>query len=140
MRKDAAKYFRVYVVQCTTPGYFYVGSTVRLPYLREMEHREGWGSQWTTKHGFEKMLFMKLVPPLACEELEDALTVWLQAREKKLQKWLHPCMKNLLPTDVLPLHARPMGKFPSELRRLVNAFEVVCGFENPDHLDADVEA
>ena len=43
-------YTRVYVVQCKTPGYFYVGSTTRLPYLREAEHREGWGSQFTIKH------------------------------------------------------------------------------------------
>jgi predicted GIY-YIG superfamily endonuclease len=150
-----AKYFRVYVVRCKTPGHFYVGSTTRLPYIREMEHREGYGSHWTRKHGFDEMVFMVLVPPAACERLEDALTVWLQCRygfrfvrggkrtatsEKKLRRWLHPCMKTLLPTDVLPLHARPMGEFPAELRRLINRFEMVCGFENPNHLNANVEA
>ena len=147
-------YLRVYVVQCKTPGYFYVGSTSRLPYLRESEHREGWGCQWTKRHGFERMVLMLLVPPAACKWLEDALTVWLQCRygyrfvrggdrtatcEKKLQRWLHPCFKGLLPTDVLPLHARPVGEFPSELRRLVNRFEMVCGLEDPDHLDSNVE-
>ena len=149
------KYFRVYVVECETPGHFYVGSTTRLPYVREMEHREGWGSQWTRKHGFKRMLFMMMVPPQACERLEDDLTVWLQCEfgyryvrggkrtatcEKKLKRWLHPCFKDSLPTDVLPLHARPVGEFPSELRRLVNAFEVVRGLKNADHLDADVLA
>ena len=148
-------YTRVYVVRCKTPGYFYVGSTTRLPYLREAEHREGWGSQFTIKHGFEKMLFMLVVPQAICKQLEDDLTVWLQCRygwrfvrggdrtatcEKKLQKWLHPCMKKLLPTHVLPLHARPVSEFPSELGRLVDAFEVVCGLEDPDHLNADVES
>ena len=147
-------YCRVYVAQCKTPGYFYVGSTLRLPYMREQEHREGWGSQWTKKHGFKRMLFMLLVDP-GEGLLEDALTVWLQCRygyrfvrggdftatsEKTLQRWLHPCFKGLLPTDVLPLHARPVGQFPAELRGLINAFEVVCGLEDPNHLNADVEA
>ena len=148
-------YTRVYVVQCKTPGYFYVGSTSRLPYMRLAEHRDGGGCHWTIKHGFERMVFMLIVPARACSQLEDALTVWLQCRygwrfvrggnrtaacEKKLQRWLHPCFKSLLATDVLPLHARPVGKFPSELSRLVNAFEVVCGFENSDHLNADVKS
>ena len=150
-------YCRVYVVQCRTPGYFYVGSTMRLPYLREREHREesNFGAQWTKKHGFRRMVFMSLVPRAACKELEDDLTVWLQCRygwrfvrggdrtatcEKKLKRWMHPCFKGLLPTDVLPLHARPVSKFPAELRRLVNAFEMVCGFENSDHLDTDVKS
>ena len=148
-------YCRVYGVQCKRPGYFYVGSTIRLPYLRENEHREGWGCQWTMRHGFKRMVFMALVPPAACKQLEDALTVWLQCRygyrfvrggdrtatsEKTLQRWMHPCLKSVGPTDVLPLHARPMGEFPAELRRLIDRFEMVCGFENPDHLDADVEA
>ena len=147
-------YCRVYVVQCKTPGYFYVGSTTRLPYMREQEHKDGWGSKWTCLHGFERMVFMSLVPQRACQQLEDALTVWLQCRygwrfvrggnytatcENKLKKWLCPCFKGLLATDVLPLHSRPVGKFPAELRRLVNAFEMVCGFENPNHLNANVQ-
>ncbi len=146
-------YCRVYVVECKTPGYFYVGSTTRLPYLREDEHREG-GSHWTSKHGYKRTVFMLVVPQPCCAELEDALTVWLQCRygwrfvrggnrtatcEKKLLKWMHPCLKSLGPTDVLPLHARPMGKFPTELRRLIDAFEVVCGLEDPDHLNSDVK-
>ena len=146
---------RVYVVECETPGYFYVGATSRLPYVRTMEHREGYGSQWTSRHGFKRMVLMQLVPPDAGKTLEDELTVWLQCRygwrfvrggnrtatsEKKLRRWLHPCNASLLPTDVLPLHARPVSKFPAERRRLIDAFEMVCGFENPDHLNADVES
>ena len=49
--KENNRYFRVYVAECETPGYFYVGSTVRLPHEREQEHREGWGSHWTSRHG-----------------------------------------------------------------------------------------
>ena len=66
-------YTRVYVVQCKTPGYFYVGSTSRLPYLREQEHKDGWGSKWTEKHGFERMVLMMIVPQPLCKQLEDAL-------------------------------------------------------------------
>ena len=147
-------YCRVYVVRCKTPGYFYVGSTTRLPYMREQEHKDGWGSKWTSLHGFDRMVFMSLVPQRACLQLEDALTVWLQCRygwrfvrggnytatcEKKMKRWLCPCFDGLLPTDVLPLHARPVGQFPAELRRLIDAFEVVCGLEDSNHLDADVE-
>ena len=132
---------RVYVVECLTPGFFYVGGTSRLPYVRTMEHRDGCGSQWTMRHGFKRMVLMMLVPPAAAKQLEDELTIWLQCRygwrfvrggnrtatrEKKMQRWLHPCMRHSLPTDVLPLHARPVSKFPSELRRLIDAFEVVC--------------
>ena len=145
-------YPRVYVCELETPDHFYVGTTLREPWHREREHAEGWGAKFTSKHGFKRMLFM---PQRACKQLEDALTVWLQCRygwrfvrggdrtatsEKKLRRWLHPCFKGLLPTDVLPLHSRPVGEFPSELRRLVNAFEVVCGFEDSDHLNSDVES
>jgi hypothetical protein len=148
-------YTRVYAVECQTPGHFYVGSTVRLPFLREAEHREGWGSMWTKKHGFKRMVFSLVVPQGFCAQLEDDLTVWLQCRmgwrfvrggnriatrEKTLKRWLHPCCQSLGPTDVLPLHARPMGKFPAQLCRLINAFEVVCGFEHSDHLNSDVFA
>ena len=155
MEGKLKEFYRVYVVQCKTPGYFYVGSTSRLPYVREAEHREGWGCKWTIKHGFERMVLMMVVPQHLCARLEDELTVWLQCRygyrfvrggnrtatsEKKLRRWLHPCNRLLGPTDVLPLHARPVSEFPAELRRLVNAFEVVCGLEDPNHLDADVLA
>ena len=137
--KQVPKYFRVYVVECKTPGYWYVGSTTR--------------PHWTTLHGFKRMVLMELVPKGTCKALEDALTVWMQCRfgwrfvrggdrvatsEKKLRRWLHEANQLLGPTDVLPLHARPMGEFPAELRRLINRFEMICGFENADHLDADV--
>ncbi len=153
--KQVPKYFRVYVVECKTPGYWYVGSTTRLPYMREREHASGHGSHWTTLHGFKRMVLMELVPKGTCKALEDALTVWLQCRfgwrfvrggdrvatsEKKLRRWLHEANQLLGPTDVLPLHARPMGEFPAELRRLINRFEMVCGFEDPDHLNPNVLA
>ena len=69
--KENNRYFRVYVIECETSGYFYVGSTVRLPHEREQEHREGWGSHWTSRHGFKRMLVMEMVPGPACDRLED---------------------------------------------------------------------
>jgi len=67
-------YARVYVVECKTPGYFYVGSTLRLPYLRTNEHRAGEGCQWTMRHGFKRMVLMMLVPnAIMCKKLEDEL-------------------------------------------------------------------
>jgi hypothetical protein len=153
MHSKLREFFRVYVIECKTPGHFYVGATSRLPYIREREHKEKWGSKWTTLHGFKRTVFTRIVPQICCAELENMLTVHLQGRygyrfvrggnytatcEKQLKRWLHPTFKLLGPTDVLPLHSRPMGKFPSELRRLVDAFEMVCGLEDSDHLDSDV--
>ena len=146
-------YCRIYVAECVSPGYFYVGSTTRRMFDREIEHQEGWGSQWTKLHGFKTIVFAKDVDVKHADQLEDDLTVYLQCRygyryvrggnrtatcEKKLQRWLHPCFKSVGATDVLPLHSRPMSKFPAELRALIDAFEVVCGLEDPDHLDSNV--
>ena len=61
-------------------------------------------------------------------------------RERTLLRWLPSCLVNRLPTDVLPLHLRPVSQFGTEFRRLVDAFEVVCGFEDPDHLNPNVES
>ena len=146
---------RVYVIECESEGYYYVGSTVRLPWQRLQEHKDGYGSSWTSKHGYKKCVVMIEVPPKMCKELEDKLTCWLQGRygwryvrggdrtalcEEKMKRWLHESMASLAPTDVLPLHLRPMGQFPTELRALIDRFEMVCGFENPDHLDTNVES
>ena len=138
-------YTRVYAVQCKTPGYFYVGSTSRPPYLRESEHREGWGAHWTTKHGFKRMLFAQLVEPGTSARLEDDLTLALMYRygwgacrggdrtaqkESVLRQYLPECLQALGPRDVLPLHLRPVSQLPAELRALVDRFEVFCGLED----------
>ena len=111
-------------------------------HMREREHKEGCGSAWTKKHGFERMVLMMIVPQPLCKQLDRYVRGGDRTAtcEKKLQKWMHPSLKGLLPTDVLPLHSRPMGKFPTELRRLIDAFEIVCGLEDPDHLNADVKS
>ena len=135
-------YPRIYVCELQTPGYIYVGSTIREPHYREREHAEGWGSRFTKQHGFKRMLFAELVKPGTCSRLEDDLTVALMCkygwrfcrggnrtalREDVMRRWLPPCLRCLAPTDVLPLHLRPVSKFPAELRALVDRFEVVRG-------------
>ena len=140
-------YERIYVCSLQTPGHFYVGTTLRVPWYREREHSEGWGSKFTTKHGFKKMLFMQLVPTGTSGILEDDLTLALMCRygwgavrggertaqkESALRRFLPQVLRKLGPRDVLPLHLRPVSKLPAELRALVDRFEVFCGFENAD--------
>jgi len=148
-------YPRVYVCELNAPNHFYIGSTLRLPHHREREHREGNGSRFTNKIGFKRMLFSQLVEPGTCSRLEDDLTIALMSRygwgrcrggnfvalhEHALRRWLPQCLQTLAPTDVLPLHLRPVSKFATELGTLVDRFEVFCGFENSDELNTDVLA
>ena len=138
-------YPRVYVCECQTPNHFYIGSTLREAHHREREHAAGYGSKFTTKHGFKRMLFATLVEPGTCSRLEDDLTLALMCRygwgscrggdrtaqnESVLHRYLPRCLQELAPTDVLPLHLRPVSKLPAELGALVNRFEVFCGFED----------
>ena len=140
-------YPRVYVCELQTPNRFYVGTTLRVPHRREREHALGHGSQFTTKHGFKRMLFATLVKCGTSSRLEDDLTLALMCRygwgacrggdrtaqrEAVLRRYLPRCLQALGPRDVLPLHRRPVSKLPAELRALVDRFEVFCGLENPD--------
>ena len=140
-------FLRIYVCETNTPGYYYVGTTLRLPHHREREHRLGHGSRFTSKHGFRRFVFMELIEPGTGVNLEDDLTLALMARfgwgavrggnfvalhEHTLRRWLPAAFRDLGPRDVLPLHLRPVSKFPAELRRLLNRFEVVRGLEHTD--------
>ena len=144
-------YERVYVVECETPNHFYVGSTVREMFKRQHEHEAGYGSLWTRKHGFKRMMFNRLVPVGTSERLEDDLTKhlmsiygWGQVRGGKYvfvrsfrTEWLPPEFRALGPRDVLPLHRRPVSKLATELRRLVNAFQFSRSLHHPNELNAD---
>ena len=74
-------YVRLYVVECKTAYHYYVGTTTRVLSnhggLRLLEHKEGWGSLFTAKHGFRRMLFVSLVPTDQASVLENALTRYL---------------------------------------------------------------
>ena len=43
----------LYVIRCQTPNKWYVGSTYRQKHKRFDEHRAGYGSKWTARHGFK---------------------------------------------------------------------------------------
>ena len=148
-------YIRIYVCELNRPNYFYVGTTTREPHHREREHREGDGCKWTRLHGFKRMMFSQLVEPGTGSRLEDDLTIALMSRfgwgavrggnlvatnEHTLHQFLPDVLKNLAPTDVLPLHLRPVSQLPAELDALVDRFEVVRGLENPNQLYADALA
>ena len=149
------KYERVYVLECETRNkngsYLYVGTTFRIMSERLAEHEEGWGSRWTAWHGYKRLLCACLVPEGTSNKLENELTRHLMAEfgwgnvrggnyvfvRCKSKFWLPPEFRALGPRDVLPLHLRPVSKFPSELLRLIDAFQVGRGFQHPDELDPD---
>jgi len=142
------EYCRLYVVETLTPGFFYVGHTDRQPHCREDEHASGKGSYFTKKHGFKRMMFFhRLRDPRMCQRLEDDFTIALMCQlgwgcvrggnrvalhEHKLRRWLPPCLQELGPRDILPLHLRPVSKFGPELATLLDRFEVVRGLEDSD--------
>ena len=141
------KYPRVYVCELETPNHFYIGTTLREAHHREREHSEGWGSKFTSKHGFKRMLFAQLVAPGTASRLEDDLTIALMCRygwgacrggdrtaqkEHVLRRFLPDCLRALGPRDVLPLHLRPVSELPAQLGALVNRFEMFCGLEHAD--------
>ena len=148
-------YERVYVIECRTRSrtgpYLYVGTTLRIMEDRLTEHQDGWGSRWTTRHGCKRLVCAHLVPTGTSGTMENELTRYLMAEfgwgnvrggdyvfvECKSRLWLPPEFRELGPGDVLPLHLRPMSKFPAELLRLVNAFEVGRGLENANELNPD---
>ena len=134
------------------PNFFYVGTTTREAHHREREHREGHGCQWTRRHGFKRMMFAQLIEPGTGSRLEDDLTIALMSRfgwgavrggnlvatnEAALRQFLPNALKDLAPTDVLPLHLRPVSKFATELRRLVDAFKFSSRFHHPNELNTD---
>ena len=68
---------KIYVVECETPFFWYVGSTFRELYERIDEHEAKYGCKWTQRHGFRRMAMWADVPSYACSVLEDELTEWL---------------------------------------------------------------
>ena len=68
---------KIYVIECKTPRFWYVGSTFRELFDRIDEHENKYGSLWTRRHGFKRMVMWADVPSYACSILEDELTEWL---------------------------------------------------------------
>ena len=65
----------VYVIKCTTPGKYYVGSTFRQFYKRMDEHKGG-HCIWTRRHGFGRV-----VAKIPCSRVQ------LSQRENEV--WMH---------------------------------------------------
>ena len=138
---------RLYVAQCGTKDHFYVGTTLRIPYMRDREHRERtFGAAWTRQHGYRGMLTCDLVDPGHASTLEDDMTKYLMSIYGKHavrggnflhENWLPWEFTRGSPADVLKLRTGTVSKFGSELRGLIDRFSAVCGLENPDHLYAD---
>ena len=155
---------KIYVVECETPFFWYVGSTFRELYARIDEHEAKYGCKWTQRHGFRRMAMWADVPSYACSVLEDELTEWLMheygVHNRQLRQLRADCYSSewwmprsirgnthRLPNfiariggasslaDVPSLHFRPVSQFPLELGRLIDAFKVFRGLQNSNHLD-----
>ena len=143
------------------PRFWYVGSTFRELYDRIAEHENSYGSLWTRRHGFRRMVMWADVPSYACSILEDELTEWLMhqygvhnvrggnyvncrpdcyASDWWLPKSLQgrskaPDFSESTLTDVPALHFGAVSKFPLELGRLIDTFKVFRGLKHPNHLN-----
>ena len=65
----------LYVVQCKTPGRYYVGTTYREKSVRFNEHRCGYACKWTRRHGFKRIVTQFTVPLGKASSLEN--DVWM---------------------------------------------------------------
>ena len=143
-------YERVYILQLASQK-FYVGSTFREMHCRYKEHAEGWGSRWTSSNAPVRCVCWMRVPNGMSTKVENEVTRTLMSTRGwgavrggdwvfvrcKHRSWLPHEMRSLGPTDVLPLHRSSMGHLAPESRRLIESFELACGLENPEHLNAD---
>jgi predicted GIY-YIG superfamily endonuclease len=127
---------------------WYVGSTYRELYDRLEEHELGYGSIWTRRHGYKRLLFYLDVSAESCCELEDKLTEVLMHKfgienvrggnyvncrpDCYDSDWWYPA--SLRFGNISTLHYRPVSKFPLELGRLLDAFETFRRFQNSDQL------
>lgn len=141
---------RVYVLRLRGNRY-YVGSTLRCVKARWSEHCTGAGSRWTKRYAPERLVCWMEVPDGYGDQVENEVTrylMWVHGWGRvrggkwvfvkcRAAWWLPQELRSLGPADVLPLHARPVGHFCPQSRRLVEALEVGGGLHDPDHLDPD---
>ena len=135
---------RLYVAELETPRHYYVGTTLRIPYERDQEHRDRThGSVWTRKHGYKGMLICDEVHPGHATTLENDMTKFLMAEyghgRVRGGNYLHESyipwqFKRGSPADVLKLRTGTVSKFGAEFSRLVDRFRAVRSLENPNHL------
>ena len=66
----------VYIIQCKDPTKYYIGSTYRSWGARLQEHKDGYGSAFTRKYGFGKLVKRIECPLLKLQELENQLWMY----------------------------------------------------------------
>ena len=146
-------YTKIYVIECRARNHFYVGTTYRELYDRIQEHENRRGSLWTTRHGYKRMALWADVRTEHASKLEDELTEWLMHRygirnvrggnyvncrpDCYANDWWLPKSLRSGFGNVPGLHYCPVSKFPLEFQRLIDAFEVLGGLEDADHLDPE---
>jgi len=133
---------RLYVVRCKTPDHYYCGTTLREMHYRLAEHAGGYGSKFTTKHGYDGCVFSQVVVNAKSSRLEDDMTKYLmsrygwancrggnfvRSRPDMETFWLPREFREGSFRDILKLRSGTVSKFPSELRGLVDRFCAVCG-------------
>ena len=70
----------LYVLRLNPPRHFYVGTTSRAFEERLYEHREGYGSKWSSQHGVHSVVEHYQVPTSDTGRLENEKTIELRAR------------------------------------------------------------
>ena len=65
----------LYVIQCETPRTWYVGTTLSTMHHRLQQHRSGYGSKWTARHGCKRLKFHFQVGEGEASQLENE--VWM---------------------------------------------------------------
>ena len=61
----------LYVIRCKTPRHFYVGTTLRRARVRYQEHKDGYGSRWTARHGYRRIDRSFTVPRSRASQIEN---------------------------------------------------------------------
>lgn len=73
----------VYIAECQD-GTFYTGCTWKIPNRAE-QHASGFGSKYTKRHGFKKIVFVEEHTNLESARLrERQIKKWSQTKKKKL--------------------------------------------------------
>ena len=90
---------KIYVIECKTPRFWYVGSTFRELFDRIAEHENSYGSLWTRRHGFKRMVMWADVPSYALLDPRGRADGVADAPVRRAQRaWRQLCK---LPTGLL---------------------------------------
>ena len=65
----------LYVLRLKPEGYYYIGITLRPFKMRLLEHKGGFGSKWSSKHGFHSVVEQQVIPVHEASYREDQKTI-----------------------------------------------------------------